>query len=33
MKDLKLWFEECTKDYLDNVMQIAYDEYWIHEVG
>ena len=31
MKDLKLWFEECTKDYLDNVMQIAYDEYWIHE--
>tara|TARA_B100000424_G_scaffold166072_1_gene127527 strand:- start:1988 stop:2692 length:705 start_codon:yes stop_codon:yes gene_type:complete len=31
MKDLKVWFEECTKDYLDNVMQIAYDEYWIHE--
>ncbi len=31
MNELKTWFESCVKDYLDNVMTIAYDEFWIHE--
>jgi len=28
---LKVWFEECVKDYLDNVMTLDYREFWIHE--
>ena len=31
LDDLKVWFEECIKDYLDNVMTLAYEEFWIHE--
>ena len=31
LADLKVWFEECVKDYLDNVMTLDYREFWIHE--
>ena len=31
LADLKVWFEECIKDYFDNVMTLAYEEFWIHE--
>jgi len=29
--DLKVWFEECIKDYLDNEMTLDYKEFWISE--
>ena len=31
LADLKVWLEECVKDYLDNVMTLDYREFWIHE--
>ena len=33
LADLKVWFEECVKDYLDNVMTLDYREFWIHAVS
>jgi|TARA_R110000823_G_scaffold290614_2_gene408903 uncharacterized protein (TIGR02466 family) len=31
LADLKVWLEECVKDYLDNVMTLDYRDFWIHE--
>ena len=31
LTELKVWFEGCVKDYLDNVMTLDYREFWIHE--
>jgi uncharacterized protein (TIGR02466 family) len=31
LADLKIWLEECVKDYLDNVMTLDYRDFWIHE--
>ena len=31
LAELKTWFYECVKDYLDNVMTLDYREFWIHE--
>ena len=31
LADLKTWFYECTKDYLDNVMTLDHRDFWIHE--
>ena len=31
LKELKVWFEDCIKDYFDNVMTLDYKEFWIHE--
>ena len=31
LADLKVWLEECVKDYFDNVMTLDYRDFWIHE--
>ena len=31
LKELKVWFDDCIKDYFDNVMTLDYKEFWIHE--
>ena len=30
-KEIKVWVEECAKDFLDNVMQIEYEEFFFTE--
>ena len=27
LKELKVWFEDCIKDYFDNVMTLDYKEF------
>ena len=30
-EEIKIWIEECAKDFLDNVMQIEYEEFFFTE--
>ena len=30
-KDIKIWIEECARDYLDDVLQMEYEEFFLTE--
>ena len=31
LKEIKVWVEECAKDFLDNVLEMEYEEFFITE--
>ena len=30
-KDIRIWVEECARDYLDDVLQMEYEEFFLTE--